>query len=65
LPPIARAFLDIDARKGRLTTPVAAIFPARLAELLMKSLRDEFSKVPPYDCMIHLSIQAYKVEKMN
>jgi hypothetical protein len=39
--------LDIDASKGTLTIPVAAIFPARFAEPFMKRLRDEFSKSAP------------------
>jgi hypothetical protein len=53
-PGIARVFLDIDASKGRLTTPVAAIFPARFVELFMKLLRDEFTKV-------HLCLKCLKL----
>src|SRR5262249_32741722 len=37
----ALAFLDIDARNGRLTAPVAATFPAKPAEIPRKRLRDE------------------------
>ena len=33
LQPFALAFLDIDARIGRLTAPLAATFPARPAEI--------------------------------
>src|SRR5262249_46221934 len=40
--PSAFAFLEIDARIGRLTAPVAATFPAKPAEISRKRLRDEW-----------------------
>jgi hypothetical protein len=35
------ALLDIDARIGKLTTPLAATLPAKPAEISRKRLRDE------------------------
>ncbi len=40
--PSASAFFDSDASMGKLTTPVAATFPAVRAEIPRNCLRDEF-----------------------
>ena len=40
--PIASAFFVIDASTGKLTSPVAATFPAVVAEIERNCLREEF-----------------------
>jgi hypothetical protein len=46
--PNASAFFDIEASRGKLTSPVAATFPAVRAETPRNCLRDELVTQPPH-----------------